>query len=96
MRSRSAGLEHSTALESVVRSYTGLSLEKKERVWRRFQQRESIDVDPCSKDRDLAVLVFSMIYEAKGPFDDKITSWVTEQIREVTFKLEEQHRFSWD
>ncbi|SRR5258706_12969983 len=95
MRARSAGVEHTPALKSVLSSYRGLSPKKQERVWHGFQHPSFVELSRPSNDRDLSVLILLIILEAKGPFDDEIIDWVTKQIGEVTFELKEKYSFQW-
>ena len=102
-QARRVGSGHVEALEAVLRAYGGLSREKQEHVWYRFQHRRDPSVNafadlqsPPSNDRDLAALIFSMMWEAHGPFDDTVVMWVSDQISLVMFDLAKPHDARWD
>jgi hypothetical protein len=103
LQARAAGGGHAIALEAVLHSYSALSKEKQEHVWYRFQHRHDASVNafadlcsPPSNDGDLAELIFSMMWEAKGPFDDTVVTWITDQISLVIFDLKERYSVRWD
>jgi|SRR5579863_194622 len=103
LQSRSAGAKHPAALQAVLLSYGALSRQKKENVWHRLQRERDPSVNafadlysPPSNDADLAALIFAMMWEAKGPFDNNVSSWVTDLISEVMFDLQKRYNVRWD
>ena len=96
---RLSGGSHSDGLQSVLRSYRALSRDQKQQVWARFYRglpslEESSLLTTTAEVRQahLASLIFQMLCEYNGPWDDKTSSEIAEQ----TVKAFAENPIRWD